>query len=119
MDYDDSVPFLKSFEGTWGREGPEGYGTLKYKGKDGKKDGKKYKGQFHCGKLHGEGKLYYKKLPIYEGNFDNNLKHGEGVFVYYAHSYVWDYEDEVLFSGLGNFPNMKRLFVSEDSNTAN
>ena len=51
----------------------EGHGVYQYK------DGQKYIGEWHRGKMHGYGKLYYNDNQLrYEGQFEAGMFHGTG-----------------------------------------
>lgn len=110
MEYpDDAKTEVRTFKGVWGREGPEGKGTMYFK------DGRKYEGYFFRGKFHGKGVLSLDGEVIFDGEFDQGQKHGDGMFVYYAHCVIWDAEDDSLFQGITEqYSHMKKLFQPAD-----
>ena len=57
-------------------------------------DGQSYLGEWHLGKMHGFGKLYFSNKKLrYEGDFKNGRFHGNGTE--YAESQIREREEEI------------------------
>jgi hypothetical protein len=74
-----------SYEGSFNKDGINGYGVLKYK------DGGVYEGQFTDSKQTGQGKMTYADGTVYVGDFVDGQCHGYGTY--------YDSEGNILRQG--------------------